>query len=613
MIDTIHKDSLTAWQSLSQIGGLELDGRDKDLATQLKNQIDKNAPNLESALKTISTDLFLHAFFQIIQPFTMMFRDVLEFFQMASAREGQAQWKIKIDNEFFGLQHFVEYLEHWDSIDYEIEFPAIEMESAYILEILLRDSQGNPSHSSEEKSQDGSRTTGIDDVDFWIKEYDEGRYSTYPYSLDPEKLDPGIGDVARIVIAVLSVIQKRGLDKSNLQKNYLDNPYNFERQDIINPLTIARLEAGSWLRKTILNLACLYEKSEIERFQIGTKLECIYKKYPRLRVGAKVKRNNLDKLLSLPIWKKRHEFYGVWVATEIVRSLEGHEFTFYVSNGEFKFPFKETKIFDVISARPQVSLISERRSPLSNPIGTGRKFNVQPDFGIWTCGKQPDKCIMIIEVKHYKKQSRGKFRDVLIDYANAHTMARVILVNYGPVGSTISVLPDTISDRCTMIGYLNPEVRSARMCFQKLVRGCVGGPAVKNFHKRYISQTDIFVIDISISMLEILSSNWFRDFTKKCEGSTAKFALIDTEIRSFETYDTLNQCLSNIKICGLTRLDDPVTRLLENYKRMIVVTDQDGIDNLKNLDGNLYSVCELKFDKVTENQYKLLEVTKLME
>ena len=100
MQNVVNRDSLSAWRALSNIGGLELGDRDEDLATQLKNQIDPSASTLDDALATTSTDLFLQALFRVIQPFALMFRDVLVFFEEAGAREGQAQWKISIGDEY---------------------------------------------------------------------------------------------------------------------------------------------------------------------------------------------------------------------------------------------------------------------------------------------------------------------------------------------------------------------------------------------------------------------------------------------------------------------------------------------------------------------------------
>lgn len=56
MVCKVYRDSLSAWQGLCEIGGLELDGRDEDLTLQLKKQINPSAPDLNTALASTPID-----------------------------------------------------------------------------------------------------------------------------------------------------------------------------------------------------------------------------------------------------------------------------------------------------------------------------------------------------------------------------------------------------------------------------------------------------------------------------------------------------------------------------------------------------------------------------
>ena len=250
MEDIVYRDSLSAWHGLSELGGLELDGRDEYLATQLKNQLDPNAPNLEVVLATISTDLLLQALFQVIQPFALMFRDVLDFFEMAGGRKGQTQWKVSVGDEFVDLRHFEEYLEHWNTIECEIEVPAIDQASAFIPNDV-RLASGSLDYLREGESSDGSITIGIEDVDAWLAEYENGRYAPFPGSLHPDKLGPGLDDAARIVIAALSVIRRRGLDREKMLAEHRARSYRSDHHDALHPWTIAQNETDYWLRSTV--------------------------------------------------------------------------------------------------------------------------------------------------------------------------------------------------------------------------------------------------------------------------------------------------------------------------------------------------------------------------
>ena len=589
MSNVVHRDSLSAWQGLSEIGGLEPDGRDEDLATQLKDQIDPDASNLDDALKSANTDLFLEALFRVIQPFALMYRDVLDFFTRAGERVGQAQWKVSVGNVHLDLRHFEEFLARWDNIECELEVPAIDWRSAFNHVYVGRES-GNHDYLVESESRNGSSSTGMEDVDAWIAEYEQGRYAPFPASLHPDKLVPGLDDAARIAIAALSIIRRRGLDRDEMLAEHQARSFQSERRDALDPRTIAQNETDYWLRSIVQYLARLLLRPEEEQLAFGAKMAEAYAKFPRRRVSADIQIKDLERLLSLPAWKKRHEFYGVWVATEIVRALDDHKITIHHADGELTFPFREARIVDVETARPKVSLIGERRAPLRSPVGKDRKSAVQPDFGLWAGGRQPDDCAMIVEVKHYKKRSRGNFREALIDYARAHRQATVVLVNYGPVGSDFADLPWEVRDRCNMIGHLSPENRLARDRFRKAVRTCVGEPVAETLDREHLTAAEVIVVDSSLSMSGIVRSDWFREFIEQLEVSRSKFALVDTQVRKFGTHDMLRGWLSQPEFGRSTSLLQPVSELLRIYKRLVVVTDQHGLDGLSALEVTIHKL-----------------------
>ena len=70
-------------------------------------------------------------------------------------------------------------------------------------------------------------------------------------------------------------------------------------------------------------------------------------------MDADIQARDIERLLSLPAWKKRYELYGVWVATEVAQALKDHEIVINHSNAELKFAFREARILDLKSARPK--------------------------------------------------------------------------------------------------------------------------------------------------------------------------------------------------------------------------------------------------------------------
>lgn len=575
----IHRDSPTAWRSLRTIGGLEPDDRDQDLVLQLKNQVDPRAPSLDAALADLPVEHFLQALFQVIQPFALMFRDVLEFFQRAGAREGQAQWKIAVGDHFADLRHFEEFVEQWNSIACELEVPAIDSPSAFLHNTVRRE-LGGSDYLFEDNAPRGKEYTGIEDVDSWLRNYDNGRYAPLPQSLNPDTLLPGLDDAARIVIAALAVLDQLHLDRKKVLEMRRSESYEPIKHDAFHPWAIAQNEIDKWLREMVLALGRLLGRPKQKQSAFGERLASEYKRFSRRRVGARVQVKDLERLLSLPVWKRRYEFYGVWVATETVGALHGHRIHIRHSNGELRFAFAEARIADVTTARPKVSLIAERRTELSHPVGKNRKQQVQPDFGIWTDGEPVNWCTLVVEIKHYKKRSRQNFREALIDYARAHPSANVLLVNYGQVGLSFTDLPEDVRSRCQMIGDLTPLNRMARSEFHERVRDRVGDPVTEFSQARHLKSGKTVVIDISASMHDILESNWFEALAGDLARQPCEVVLVDRKINAVIDSERLEAWLSKRPIGLDTSLGGPIQQLLESGRKLLVVTDSDGIKTL---------------------------------
>jgi hypothetical protein len=557
---------------------LELNGRDEDLAAQLKDQLDPGAPDLEVALARASTDQFLQAFFRTVQPFVGMFRDVLSFFERAGARYGQSQWKVRIGDDFIDLRHFEEFLELWDSIECEFEVPALDRASAFIFNDVRRE-VGND-YLTEGNAWDKPIVTGVPDADSWLADYFVGRYAPFPRSLYPDQLPSGLNDAARVIMAALSVIQKLGMNRDRMMSEHKARFYKSVDRDAFHPWTIAQSETDFWLRSHVMYLANVLRKPAEEREAFGTRLFRAYSGFQRRRLSAKIDIRDLERLLSLPAWKKRYETYGVWVATQIIDALENHAVVINHNNGELKFAFAEARIADIQSSRPKLSIISERRSPLADPVGESRTGAVQPDFGIWTRDVHLPECILVVEVKHYKRRSRRNFRAALIDYGRAHQKAKVVLVNYGPVGADFTDLPQSVRDRCKLIGYLNPENRAAQLDFRELVRRSVGDPVMDAPENAVFTSSEIIAIDTSNSMSAIIGSDWFWNFLESLPAGT-ECALIDEQVRGFEQRQFLRRWFENNELGRATSLSGPVSELLGRCDTVTVVTDQDGLDSLR--------------------------------
>ena len=601
--ERIYRNSLSAWNGLIAVGGLQPEGRDEDLANELQRRLDCDAGTLEAALLTAPVESFVQALFRAVQPFPMMFADVLRFFKKAGAHEGQVQWRVGLEGEVAELRHFEEFVEHWRQIRCEFDVPAIDGSQAFLpndvrteigWDYLLKDGSLKPK----------AEMSGVDDVDAWLAQYDEGRYGRFPASLLPKRLRVGLDDAARIVVAALHVIAQRWSDRNAMLAAYRRPRADLDRRDGLDPWMIAQNETDYWLRTMVLFLGRLSRRPEAEQQRFGTMLAAHYARLGRRRLNADIEVADLERLLSLPAWRKRHAMFGVWVATEMLASLGDHEIVIRHDNGELRFGFGETRIAEIRSTRPALALDAERRTPYATPVGRGRERSVQPDFGLWRDGREAEKCVIVVEVKHYKKRSKRNFRDALIDYARAHARATVLLVNYGPVGAFVD-LPSDVAGRCEAMGYLNPQEQAVRDAFRTAVRVRVGDPVKPVAAWLDEGVPAVVVIDVSGSMKETLKSAWFSGFVDDLASrGLEELVLVDTDVRDVAPTRRVHEWLRDNRL-GQTYLPGPLSRLLDGSNWALVVTDSDGFASLDRLD-----VVEIDADVVDGLDAKVAAVRK---
>ena len=582
MASAIHRTGLSAWNALRDTGGLDLDDRDDDLVGKLRERLDPTAPDLESALAGATVEELLSALFASIQPFVSMFRDILAFFEKAGARQGQSQWRVSVGDEFLDFRHFEEFLEHWNTIDADLEVPALDRRHAFILNDV-RAEIGGYSYLIDGMDYGKPATTGLPDVDDWLAEYDAGRYAPFPSSLMPQHFPAGLSDAATVILAAVTILRRQNLTRQQVLAEHRARRYKAVDEDALHPWTIAQSETDFWLRSHVGYLANIRQLPDDEVQKLAAKAVEKFAPFPRRRVPGRIEVKDLERLLSLPVWKQRYETYGVWIATRIVASLDDHDVVVHSDNGELKFAFGEARIADIETANPRLSLFAERRVALADPVGKSRTGSAQPDFGIWTQGGRFSECVLVVEVKHYKKRSRRNFREALIDYSRAHPQATVVLVNYGPVGEEFSDLPGLIGKRCQMIGPLTPETYQTLADFRELVRTVVGSPVRKPRSDSSAVIDQIIALDVSRSMQSILASEMLRDFLRKSPGDNARIAMIDQEVRTVVLSCELDRWFAENDLGSSTSLAAPIEELLSQYEQVIVVTDESGLQSLSAL------------------------------
>ena len=583
-----HRSALSAWRELVETGGLEPDGRDLELANGLREAFDPHAESVEKALESVTMEVFVDALFRAVEPFPMMFGDILRFFEAAGAREGQRQWRLVIGDDLFGLDHFEEFEHRWRSLECEFDVPAVSGHEAFLPNTVRNNLEGME-YLLDTGSTLFGQTTALADVDRWLEAYDAGEYRPFPASLLPERLPSGLDDAARIAMAALHVVSDAGYDRRMLRearRARMASTSALDRDDGLNLWTIAQNETDYWLRTTVQILGRLVAGPEADMERFSAELRARYEALPRRRLNVRANVEEFLRILSLPVWRKRHELYAVWIATEMLAAAKakGHHVSVNWTTGELRFAFRKTKIADIVSTRPQVSLFAERKTPLASPIGKGRKKNVQPDYGLWRSESSCERCSLVVEVKHYKRSDGRNFRDVLVDYARAHPDAVVMLVNYGSVGMS-DRLPYELRQRCRTVGHLNPRKTEAKDKFHKAVREQIGEP-VRTVEQLVATEglPSFVVVDSSASMAGILTGRWFGKFAGDlARGGVKKAVLVDVGWRATVPMDTLAGWIRDNELGLGTQLAAAVAELVQAEGWTLVVTDNDGQRDLGSL------------------------------
>jgi hypothetical protein len=594
MSESVHRDPLSAWRHLCASGGLELDGRDEGLDERILSRLDPRAHSIEQALAAADMASFVRAFFEALHPYVAMFRDILDFFEHADATRGESQWTLQVDDIDLSLEHFRQWLTAWDGLARTaVTVPAIDAKAVWQLWRVLQERQA----LKDELQKFQNKPLNIpNDARQWVSAYKQGTYLPLPKSLSPSQCPPALAKSASIALAVLQRLLDQGLTPTALKDLYdrhIRDVYAGGGHNIYDPSdgfdlwTIAQHETDLWLRSFVVALSAASRLPKSELTAIGKELDAITDPFPMRPVQVNVTVGDLESLLSLPVWEKRFDLYSAWIATEIIRALKGHEVEIHHDHGRIAFAFKETTLATIHSSPGPFKLISERRTPLANPRGEGRKGGVQPDHGLWTTKDGREVCKMVIEVKHYKNSSKAKFIDVFEDYARALPDGDIYLVNHGPVGAAVYEVSRTIRDRCKAIGHLTSSNSESRGELASAIRKCVGEPMPRwPAATQPLNSFKVLLIDVSGSMNETMRSAAMHSFVRLLAEKELPAKLVAADQKIVGTWDTGEAGFDELLRLdgGDTDLAQPVAELLNSNESVLVITDEEGAATIQGVE-----------------------------
>ncbi|MHC2355571.1 hypothetical protein ACVMB3_005092 [Sinorhizobium meliloti] len=582
----IHLSASDAWASLSVEGGLEPEGRDIELVESIRKTLDPQAPDINAALSHASTDQFVRCFFEAIQPFTEMFRDILSYYKRAGATQGRRQFEISIEEKHLDLADFENFIQLWNDVPGEIDVPIVDRDAMH-----AHWNAWKTVPALDDKAHGAARDKvylGEPDLDAWLSDYRSGRLGPVPSFLWIAQQEPGFKELAAIGVAALETI----LDRTSSRRE-LHELVEWSKLAGAEPFTLDNLgylESDHWLGVMVAGLFIAGRLDSDHRQRIAQVLVDELSHLPTRKFRADVSFGDLRKFLSLPIWKKRHELYAVWVFTEILTASGDHDVRLHHDNGRIAFEFRETLLASVESAVPNLQIFTEKKSPIINPVGKGRKENVQPDFSIWESARSGSgKCVLVVEVKHYKKSKNRSFADVLADYAVAHPDAKIVLANYGPIGDVLSRLQSGVKARCTVVENLNPLVSGQRQLFRQVVDDTVGKPqrAAKAVGSNERAKIAV-AVDVSRSMHGRLTHSGLASVIKTLALEPIADVIYPIDQR---LHDPIPVALAASELVHLSRdvnaLGAPLAHLLGIYEEVIVITDDDGLNDLAGLGGTV--------------------------
>ncbi|WP_415301683.1 hypothetical protein [Alcaligenes sp. SJTW-7] len=574
-----------AWDMLCK-RGLEIPGRDDDLVELLcyalrASQGQDQDSTLDKMLQSISLEEFIRAFFQSATPYVDMLKDILRWFEQADAKKGPHGWKLAWDGgDIQELKHFRESLRKLEKCTAMVELPAISFDNCWKL----------IEHLGKAPSAQRARRLVFDENYQSLPKSAQNFAYFYKYAFDISQISPLGASCDSWLIDVWNIIRCATLQLNQIgisgqlkaRENAQKLNYARTKEDGLAVDSLCTNETDYWLLQLIACASAIVD-SHAEQTLICNEMEAFFDSMERRSFVTEVSVESFTTFLDLPLWERRHEFFSAWIATRIIDACGEHEQELLHEKGVITLPFRCTEVARVLTANPVRTLFSERRSPLSNPKGKGRSQNVQPDFSIWHSTPAGDLCDLVVEVKHYLRPAKTNWVHVIEDYADAHPMATIVLLNYGKPGNAMSAVRSDVKSRCQLIGNLRPGQPSAIAVLSDLVKRAVG-PVFRTAHKgvRCASDTPMAVIlDRSFSMKLAFEAR--REIlTRQVEvfgASHVGVATIDANV-IWQAKDCGVHAVADSQGNSETRFTEVISNFLDSFSEVIFITDDEGNSNL---------------------------------
>ena len=497
---TTAATGLAIWRDLKARGGLDLRrarkehvaGYDVPLENQLRSILfPGKLGGLDANLRRDPkrSEEFLAAFFAALRPFSMMMADVLAFFETANARYGDRNLKVVFNftkgaELGLDLEHFRETEQYLRRVTRSVSVWAWSPSIMWNVNNAFRDSLPSPyglnpqSSSIREWVERHGRPdwldlpslprSGVPALDVLLDRCSEllTDYVAACRSLAPNR--PGLRDVSYEA----GEIARADDDPTKLaQAQYIYSIYQPDTDNWAQNLAKEAALAGEFVRSQTGA-----DQMKVANDLIGPVKSAVDALYVSSKAVETWEQNYRD-ILNLPIWKRRHEVYAVWVGAQIAAALNGLDCEFHVEDGVLRFPFSGAQLATIWSKSRDIYMFwTELRSRLAMTARSGRK-SIQPDYRILKLPFEPVRgTVLVVECKQYRHSSTRNFAAALNDYAVGCPNAQVVLVNNGPIGDAVmTAVGPPHRARTRALANLRPDESANVAAFENIVRKAVIG------------------------------------------------------------------------------------------------------------------------------------------
>jgi hypothetical protein len=587
----INRDPAAAWQWLCEKGGLEVEGRDLPLVMSIKDRLDPLAETLDQALSAVSMSHFLNSFFGSVSPYVGMMRDLLAYFEAAEATEGPTQWILVLGEGEEALDFDLEAFKRWIS---RYDTPRPDMRSVPVLDYkglwkLREHFFPLASGYSSAETYPAQPTPRVQEPELavWLSAYERGQYLPLPSIVGQILTEDGpAGDVAALLVEIYETILSVARTRTELQEKGHSAPS--QSNDFWGLRNLWYFESDYWVRGRVFDLISWRQAQPALRTTVEEGLGRQFANLPRRRTRVGVRLTDLEEILSLPAWHRRHELYSDWILTLLLGAIRDHDIELHHEKGRIAFAFRERLLATIHSKIPTLGVYAERKTAATDLVGHGRKAAVQPDYTVWPIDS--GSCKLAVECKQYKTSSTRNFADALNDYASALSAARVVLANYGPVSQSVhDAIEKNRRGRCVAIGFVHPEEPKACQKFCENIKEVIGKPDTLaprtnlSLSTSVNPKTDLLVVDVSGSARPALDSPTGRQLIetviKRLEITRLAAAdnrlVFETEVANCSIAEFLSHTGT-----GQTDLNPPVSALLRKQAAVFVLADEEGIQTL---------------------------------